>query len=106
LGLRVALVNDGLGKCRFGTAVPGGNAGRPASGRRAALAIVSPAWQGSDMTNTSPRQPTGSGAIIALLTLAGTFIGGFMGQPSAGLLAGLAAGFLVALLLWLRERNR
>lgn len=58
------------------------------------------------MTNTPPKQPTGAGAIIALLTLAGTFIGGFMGQPSIGLLTGLGGGLLIALLLWLRERKR
>lgn len=50
--------------------------------------------------------PTGAGAIIALLIMAGTIGGGFLGQPSIGLLAGTAAGVAVALLLWLRERKR
>ena len=52
------------------------------------------------------KNPTGAGAIIALLILAGTIVGGLMGQPSAGLLAGTALGLLVALLLWLRERGK
>ncbi len=52
------------------------------------------------------KNPTGAGAIIALLILAGAIIGGMMGQPSAGLLAGAALGAVIALLLWLRERDR
>jgi preprotein translocase subunit SecF len=52
------------------------------------------------------KNPTGAGAIIALLILGGTILGGLMGQPSIGLLAGTAAGILIALLLWLRERGR
>jgi hypothetical protein len=57
------------------------------------------------MTTPDKRKnPTGAGAIIALLIMVGTIGGGLMGQPSAGLLAGTAAGILIALLLWLRER--
>ncbi|MFD1107284.1 hypothetical protein [Sphingobium olei] len=52
------------------------------------------------------KNPTGAGAIIALLILAGTIIGGLMGQPSIGLLAGTAIGVAIALILWLRERGR
>lgn len=29
-----------------------------------------------------------------------------MGQPSIGLLAGVAAGVLIAVLLWLRDRRK
>lgn len=50
--------------------------------------------------------PTGAGAIIALLILAGAIGGGMMGQPSIGLLAGLALGILIALLLYLRDRRK
>jgi uncharacterized membrane protein (UPF0136 family) len=50
--------------------------------------------------------PTGAGAIIALLILAGAIGGGMMGQPSIGLLAGLALGIVIALLLYLRERGK
>ena len=50
------------------------------------------------------KNPTGAGAIIALLIMVGTIGGGLMGQPSIGLLAGAAIGILIAILLWLRER--
>lgn len=52
------------------------------------------------------KEPTGAGAIIALLILTGTIVGGIMGQPSIGLLVGTGAGVLIALLLWLRERSK
>lgn len=52
------------------------------------------------------KNPTGAGAFIALLILAGAIGGGLLGQPSIGLLAGLALGVLLALVIWLRERNR
>lgn len=55
---------------------------------------------------TGKKNPTGAGAIIALMILAGAILGGLMGQPSAGLLAGCALGILIALLLWLRERGK
>lgn len=57
------------------------------------------------MTN-GKKNPTGAGAIIALLILAGTIGGGLLGQPSIGLLAGAALGILIAILLWLRERGQ
>ncbi|HJT40442.1 MAG TPA: hypothetical protein VJ762_08945 [Sphingobium sp.] len=52
------------------------------------------------------KNPTGAGAIIALLILGGTIVGGLMGQPSIGLLAGTGLGIMIALLLWLRERGK
>lgn len=57
---------------------------------------------------TTPRRspPTGAGAIIAFLILAGAIGGGMLGQPSAGLLAGAGLGILIALVLWWRERGR
>ncbi|EQB32450.1 hypothetical protein [Sphingobium ummariense] len=51
------------------------------------------------------KNPTGAGAIIALLILGGAIVGGTMGQPSAGLLIGTGLGAVIALLLWLRERK-
>ncbi|MDO7834966.1 hypothetical protein Q4610_07880 [Sphingobium sp. HBC34] len=57
------------------------------------------------MTN-GKKNPTGAGAIIALLILVGTIGGGLLGQPSIGLLAGAALGILIAILLWLRERGQ
>jgi hypothetical protein len=55
---------------------------------------------------TGKKNPTGAGAIIALLIVAGAILGGLMGQPSAGLLIGAGLGALIALLLWLRERDK
>ncbi|MFK4793959.1 hypothetical protein [Sphingobium sp. ZW T5_29] len=52
------------------------------------------------------KNPTGAGAFIALLILGGTIVGGLIGQPSAGLIAGAVLGALVALLLWLWERGK
>lgn len=56
----------------------------------------------------TPRPPkraaTGGGILIAIGLVGGAVIGGLNGQPSIGLLAGLAVGALGALLLWLRER--
>ena len=44
------------------------------------------------------------GVFLAFGTIAGAVIGALMGQASAGFLIGLAAGGIVALLLWLKER--
>lgn len=55
---------------------------------------------------TGRKNPTGAGAIIALSILGGTIIGGLMGQPSIGLLAGTALGIVIALLLWWREHGK
>ena len=49
---------------------------------------------------------SGSGAIIALLILIGTVGGGLLGQPSIGLLVGLALGIIIALLIYLGERGK
>lgn len=57
------------------------------------------------MTDRKKSNPTGAGAIIALLTLAGAIGGGLLGQPSIGLLTGIGLGIVAAVLLWLRERG-
>ncbi|WP_189338362.1 hypothetical protein [Sphingobium sp. SCG-1] len=57
------------------------------------------------MTTPEEKNPTGAGAIIALLAFVGVIGGGFMGQPTIGLLSGLGLGIVIALLLWLRERR-
>lgn len=58
------------------------------------------------MTDKKPASSNGGGAIIALLTLAGTFIGGYtLRQPVVGFLGGLGCGILIAVLLWLKERK-
>lgn len=56
--------------------------------------------------NTGKTEPTGAGAIIALLIMVGTIGGGLMGQPSIGLLTGAALGILIAVLLWWRDRSK
>ncbi|MBT2186884.1 hypothetical protein [Sphingobium nicotianae] len=56
-----------------------------------------------DPTPPPSRKPgnrMAGGAPIALLTLAGTIIGGFLHQPSIGLLIGLGVGVLIAILIW------
>ena len=46
----------------------------------------------------------GGGVFIAVGAIVGAIGGGLMGQPSAGLLAGLALGAVVALLIWWQGR--
>ena len=46
------------------------------------------------------------GSLVALGTIVGTIAGGLLGQPSAGLLVGLAAGASAALIVWLSDRKR
>jgi len=58
------------------------------------------------MTTQRPKSPTGAGAIIAFLVMAGTIGGGILGQPSIGLLSGFGLGVLIAVILWWRERGR
>jgi uncharacterized membrane protein (UPF0136 family) len=50
--------------------------------------------------------PQAGGFLIAVAIMAGTIIGGLMGQPSIGLLAGTAIGVVVAIALWLVDRRR
>jgi hypothetical protein len=50
--------------------------------------------------------PQAGGFILAVAVMAGTIIGGLMGQPSIGLLAGLGIGAIAALAIWLRDRAR
>jgi uncharacterized protein YqgC (DUF456 family) len=47
-----------------------------------------------------PENRSGGGVFIAIGAIVGAIAGGFMGQPSAGLLAGLALGALAALAIW------
>ena len=46
----------------------------------------------------------GGGIFIALGSIVGVFVGGYLGQPSAGLLAGLALGTAAALIVWFKGR--
>lgn len=55
------------------------------------------------MSNQNKQKTSGGGFFIAILSIIGVFAGGFMGQPSIGLLAGFALGVMIAILLWLKE---
>jgi hypothetical protein len=61
---------------------------------------------GCGMTTPAPRKPLSAGIALAILPIAGAVGGGFLGQPSAGLLAGIAAGIAIALLFWWIDRKR
>ena len=57
--------------------------------------------------HSAPKGPSAAGGVfIALFTLVGTIAGGFMGQPSIGLLGGLALGIAIAITIWLKDRAR
>jgi hypothetical protein len=71
------------------------------------------AWHGDAMSdaphNLSPepapkkapaKERLGGGGPLALLTIVGTVIGGLLGQPSIGFLAGLGLGVIIAIWLW------
>ncbi len=58
----------------------------------------------SNSSKNGSSNRNGGGIFIAIGTVGGAIIGGLMGQPSAGLLAGLALGALAALLIWWRGR--
>lgn len=55
-----------------------------------------------------PRRTTAQagGSILAAAIIAGVVGGTIAGQPSIGFLVGAAAGLLLALLHWLRDRRR
>jgi uncharacterized membrane protein (UPF0136 family) len=50
--------------------------------------------------------PAAGGCLLALAIVVGAAIGFFVGQPSIGLLAGGGAGALLAVLVWVLDRNR
>lgn len=50
--------------------------------------------------------PQAGGFLIAVAVMAGTIVGGLLGQPSIGLLAGLALGSAAAVALWLVDRRK
>ncbi|MCW2338953.1 hypothetical protein M2337_003186 [Sphingobium sp. B2D3A] len=60
------------------------------------------------MTNpnsSGDKSPMGGGAPLAGLILLGTIVGIATGQPSIGILAGLALGVIVAVAIWLKGRG-
>ncbi len=48
------------------------------------------------------KERLGGGAPLALLTIAGTVLGGLLGQASIGFLAGLGLGVAIAIWLWVK----
>src|SRR3546814_1400918 len=69
------------------------------------LASHREAWQRRCMTEKQPQARQGAGAFIALLTITGAIAGGLAGQPTIGLLAGLGAGIVVAIVMWRSEEH-
>jgi len=56
--------------------------------------------------SAQPKTPTKAGGfILAVSIIAGAVGGTVAGQPSAGLVLGVAAGTLVAILIWLGDRK-
>lgn len=58
----------------------------------------------SNSSIDAPKNRNGGGVFIAMGAIVGVIAGGYLGQPSAGLLAGLALGTFVALLIWWKGR--
>ncbi|MEA3065571.1 MAG: hypothetical protein QOJ27_2023 [Sphingomonadales bacterium] len=52
------------------------------------------------------RYTQAAGSVLAISIIAGAVAGVIVGQPSIGILAGTAAGLLLAILFWLSERRR
>lgn len=50
--------------------------------------------------------PQAGGALLALATVIGAVAGTILGQPSIGVLAGVGAGVVLAVAVWLRDRKR
>lgn len=93
---RVALVNITLGKCQIDTDVC----------YRDGWCPVMKHGMEQHMNDKNTKAPSAGGAIIALLTLVGTFAGGYFArQPVIGFLAGLGSGILIAVLIWLKDRK-
>ena len=53
-----------------------------------------------------PAKPIAAGAILALAILVGTLVGGILGQPSIGVIAGVAVGAVIAIGVWIADRRR
>ena len=58
------------------------------------------------MTDPDPRRSNAAGgSLLAFAIVAGAAVGVAMGQPTIGALAGLGAGLLLVLLVWLAGRR-
>ena len=58
------------------------------------------------MRTDPSRAPMAGGFLLALSILVGVFVGGWLGQPSIGLLAGFGVGAALAIAVWLLDRRR
>ncbi|MBX3562572.1 MAG: hypothetical protein KF780_12270 [Sphingomonas sp.] len=56
--------------------------------------------------STSDKTPRAGGALIAAAILVGAVVGIIYRQASLGVVAGLAAGIALALLVWLVDKRR
>ena len=54
--------------------------------------------------NQKTKNTSAGGVFVAIGPLLGAVLGGLMGQPSIGLLTGLAIGSLIAIAIWLKDR--
>ena len=88
------MLKVGFTKYHDGTAVP----------VRDGVALHFGTWQRARMAKNS-KNPTGGGIFIALGAAAGVIIGRLYGQTSIGLVAGVAAGVVIAGIIWWRERG-
>ncbi len=57
------------------------------------------------MTDQTPRSPRAGGAILALVILAGAVAGAATGEPSLGVVVGIAIGVVAAIAVWLLDRR-
>ena len=51
------------------------------------------------------RYTKAAGSMLAIAIVGGAVAGAIVGQPSIGVLAGTAAGILLAILFWLKDRR-
>lgn len=51
-------------------------------------------------------QSAAGGAFVALAIFIGAIVGTIQGQPTIGVLGGVAAGIVIAAAIWLRDRRR
>jgi len=58
------------------------------------------------MDGSNERPARGGGVLLALAILVGAVVGLYSRQPMIGLVAGLAAGLVLMLMLWLFDRRR
>ena len=58
------------------------------------------------MAETPRNEPRSGGALLAISIIAGAVGGTIGGQPSIGVLVGVAAGLVMLAAVWLSERRR